>query len=368
MEKNSNIAVLGASGLVGGAIVRKLLKKGYTSIIGTYHSRKPEYDAIQLVQADLTDQKQVEDFFARYQPEYVFVAAAKVGGIVANNTYKAEFIYDNMAIALHVIHAAYKYHVKKLLNLGSSCIYPKLAPQPLKEEYLLTSALEPTNEAYAIAKIAAIKLCRYYNEQYGTNFLSVMPTNLYGPGDNFNLETSHVLPALIRKFYLAKLLNQGDFQSIAQNLRQYPLGFGLDKDINMEDANSIESALARVGVQKECVTLWGTGEVYREFLHVDDMADASVFIMENLEAKNFTQELSLPDYFLNLGCGQDITIKELAMRIKDIVGFKGQIAFDTTKPDGTPKKLLDVSKLFSLGWRPKVGLEEGIRGMVSCEW
>lgn len=362
MQKNSNIAVLGASGLVGGALVRKLLKKGYTSIIGTYHSRKPEYDAIQLVQTDLTDQRQVEDFFARYQPEYVFVAAAKVGGIVANNTYKAEFIYDNMAIALHVIHAAYKYRVKKLLNLGSSCIYPKLAPQPMKEEYLLTSSLEPTNEAYAIAKIAAIKLCRYYNEQYGTNFLSVMPTNLYGTGDNFNLETSHVLPALIRKFYLAKLLNQGDFQSIAQNLRQYPLGFGLDKEINVDDTNSITSVLARVGVQKERVTLWGTGSVYREFMHVDDLADAVVYLMQNVDAEKMKQ--ISPDYFVNVGTGKDLTIKELAYMIKEIIGFKGSIKFDPSKPDGTPKKLQDVSKLHQLGWQHKIELKEGIERVV----
>jgi len=364
MDLTSKIVVFGASGLVGSAIVKRLIKKGYKNIIATYNNHKPELTNIELVRLDCTIQTDVEDFFKDHKPEYVFLAAAKVGGIVANNTYKAEFIYDNMAIALHTVHAAYKYNVTKLLNLGSSCIYPKLAPQPLKEDYLLTSSLEPTNEAYAIAKIAAIKLCRYYNEQYGTNFVSVMPTNLYGPGDNFNLETSHVLPALIRKFYLARLLEQGDFDRITKNLEQYPLGFGLDKEINKSDKDSITEVLARVGIQKECVTLWGTGAVYREFLHVDDMAEASIFVMENLDAKDFTTKLSLPDYFINIGCGEDIRIKDLALLIKEIVGFDGSIKFDTSKPDGTPRKLLDVSKLFSLGWRPKIGLREGIGRMV----
>ncbi len=364
MDLTSKIVVFGASGLVGSAIVKRLIKKGYKNIIATYNNHKPELTNIELVRLDCTIQTDVEDFFKDHKPEYVFLAAAKVGGIVANNTYKAEFIYDNMAIALHTVHAAYKYNVTKLLNLGSSCIYPKLAPQPLKEDYLLTSSLEPTNEPYAIAKIAAIKLCRYYNEQYGTNFISVMPTNLYGDNDNFNLETSHVLPALIRKFYLAKLLIEEAFDLIVKDLQRTPIGFSLDEGIDFNSKDSIVYTLSKVGIEKDYVTLWGTGEVFREFLHVDDMADASIFVMENIDAKDFVHKLSLPDYFVNIGCGRDITIKDLAAIVKKIVGFKGNIAFDTSKSDGTPRKLLDVSKLFSMGWRPKVGLEEGIGRVV----
>lgn len=358
------IVVFGASGLVGSQLVLSLKKKGYEDILGTYHNKKPDNDYAKYIQLDCTDQQEVERFFEQYRPEYVYLAAAKVGGIVANNTYKAEFIYDNLAIALHIIHASYKYNVKKLLNLGSSCIYPKFAPQPMKEEYLLTSPLEPTNEPYAIAKITAIKLCRYYNEQYGTNFVSVMPTNLYGPGDNFNFETSHVLPALIRKFYLAKLLSEDDYDAIARNFVRYPIGFGFDKEMRIDDKDSIVKILSKVGVEKNHVTLWGTGNVYREFLHVEDMVDACIFVMEHLDAKDFIQKLSIPDYFLNIGFGEDITIKEIALLIKNIIGFKGDIVFDTSKPDGTPKKLLDVSKLFSMGWKPKIKLEEGIRRVV----
>ncbi|HOV90161.1 MAG TPA: GDP-L-fucose synthase [Syntrophorhabdaceae bacterium] len=364
MDLTSKIVVFGASGLVGSAIVKRLIKKGYKNIIATYNNHKPEPANIELVRLDCTIQSDVEDFFKDHKPEYVFLAAAKVGGIVANNTYKAEFIYENMAIALHTVHAAYKYNITKLLNLGSSCIYPKLAPQPLKEEHLLTSPLESTNEAYAIAKIAAIKVCRYYNEQYGTNFVSVMPTNLYGPGDNFNLETSHVLPALIRKFYLAKLLREENFDAIAENIRRHPIGFGLDEEIDLKDKSSIVKVLAKIGIIKDYVTLWGSGEVYREFLHVDDMAEASIFVMENLDAVDFTTKLSLADYFINIGCGEDIKIKDLALLIRDVVGFEGDIKFDTSKPDGTPRKLLDVSKLFSLGWRPKIGLREGLGRIV----
>jgi GDP-L-fucose synthase len=354
IDKNIKIYVAGHRGLVGSAILKKLKERGYINII-TYTSKE----------LDLRRQVEVEKFFEKERPEWVFLCAAKVGGILANSTYKAEFIYDNMAIALNVIHASYKYGVKKLLNLGSSCIYPKHSPQPMKEEYLLTSPLEPTNEPYAIAKIAAIKLCRYYNEQYGTNFISVMPTNLYGENDNFNLETSHVLPALIRKFHLAKLLAEEAFDLIAKDLQKYPLGFGLDKEIDIKNRNSIIKALSRVGIEKDNVTLWGTGEVYREFLHVDDMADASIYVMENLNAKDFVEKLSLPDFFLNVGCGEDIKIKDLAMLIKEIVGFKGDIRFDSSKPDGTPRKLLDVSKLFSLGWRPRIELKEGIKRVLN---
>lgn len=306
MRKDSKIYVAGHQGLVGSALMRELTKQGYKNIITRSFS-----------ELDLRKQNDVEKFFEKEQPEYVFLAAAKVGGIYANNTYKAEFIYDNLAIALNVIHAAYKYQVKKLLNLGSSCIYPKLAPQPLKEEYLLTAPLEPTNEPYAIAKIAAIKLCQYYNEQYGTNFISVMPTNLYGPHDNFNLETAHVLPALIRKFHTAKLQNNAS------------------------------------------VTLWGTGTPYREFLYVEDLTRAVVFLMQNHDAKEI-------ETFVNIGTGKDLSIKELGYLIKDIVGFKGNIKFDTTKLDGTPKKLLDVTKIQKLGWKHTVELSEGIKR--AYEW
>jgi len=364
MDKESKIVVLGASGLVGGAIVRKLIEKGYENIIGTYKSRKPNFEKIKLIQVDLTNQLETEKFFKDYQPEYVFLAAAKVGGILANNTYKADFIYENLSIALNVIHSAYKYGVKKLLNLGSSCIYPKYAPQPMKEEYLLTDSLEPTNEPYAIAKISAIKLCRYYNEQYGTNFISAMPSNLYGPGDNFNLETSHVLPALIRKFHLAKLLKEGDIEGIKKDFKKHTIGFGLDKKIDFNDDKSVLEILSQIGItytdsRKVKITLLGSGEVYREFLYVDDLADACVFLMENIDAKDM-QKLCA-DYFVNIGTGEDIKIKDLAVMIRDIVGAECDIVYDRTKPDGTPRKLLDVSKINQLGWKYKTSLEEGIK-------
>jgi GDP-L-fucose synthase len=300
VEKRSKIYVAGHRGLVGSALVRRLQGGGYDNVI--VRTSK---------ELDLRRQAEVESFFEKERPEYVFLAAAKVGGILANSTYKAQFIYDNIMIATNVIHSSYRFGVKKLLNLGSSCIYPKLAPQPMKEEYLLTGALEPTNEPYAIAKIAAIKLCRYYNEQYGTNFLSVMPTNLYGPNDNFDLETSHVLPALIRKFHEAKVKGE------------------------------------------KSVTLWGSGEPYREFLDIDDLADACLFLMERYGAKDIGE-------FINIGTGTDIRIRDLALLVKKIVQYEGEIVQDTTKPDGTPKKLLNVSKMNSLGWRAGTSLEAGI--------
>jgi len=370
MRKESKIFVAGGAGMVGSALIRKLIEKGYINIISTYHTRQPRtrYSApITFFKLDLTDQSDTLNFFETHKPEYVFLAAAKVGGILANNTYKAEFIYNNMAIALNVIHSAYKYGVKKLLNLGSSCIYPKLAPQPLKEEYLLTGPLEPTNEPYAIAKIAAIKLCRYYNEQYGTNFISVMPTNLYGPQDNYNLETAHALPALLRKFHLAKLLEQGDFEGLARDLRTYPIGFGLSLPASATRQDML-SILHKIGISHisqhtelntqnlipVTVHLWGTGSPYREFMHVDDLASACIFLMENYDFAEIGE-------FVNIGTGVDMPIKELATLIKDIVGFKGNIVWDTTKPDGTPRKLLDVSRIKALGWKPEIGLEEGIR-------
>jgi GDP-L-fucose synthase len=362
MEKNAKIFVAGHKGLVGSTILRLLKEKDYTNIICKDKS-----------EIDLRRQEDVERFFESEKPDYVFLAAAKVGGILANSTYPAEFIYDNLAIALNIIHSAYKYGVKKLLNLGSSCIYPKHAPQPMKEEYLLTGYLEPTNEAYAIAKIAAIKLCRYYNQQYETNFISVMPTNLYGPNDNFNLETSHVLPAFIRKFHLAKLLEQGDIEGIKKDFKKYPIGFGLDKEVDFDDNDSIIKVLSKLGITSHpspltphfspltshvSITIWGSGEVYREFLHVDDLADACIYLMENIEARDMMNLCN--DYFVNIGTGIDIKLKDLAFLIKDIVGFKGEIKHDLTKPDGTPRKLLDVSKIKELGWEPKTSLEEGI--------
>ncbi len=318
MEKDSRIFVAGHRGLVGSAIVRRLRAGGYSNIVTRTRS-----------ELDLTRQSAVEEFFREVRPEYVFLAAAKVGGIVANSRYPAEFIHANLMIQTSVIHAAYLAGVKKLLFLGSSCIYPKFAPQPMREEYLLTGELEPTNEPYAVAKIAGIKMCQAYNRQYGTNFLSVMPTNLYGPHDNFDLETSHVLPAMIRKFHEAKLAMERRGQ-------------------------------ARVSPAPE-VVLWGTGSPRREFLHVDDLADASVFLMEKEEAGR-DPGTSL----INIGAGKDITIRELAELVGDTVGFKGGISWDASRPDGTPRKLLDVSRLASLGWKPRIGLREGIR--QTYEW
>jgi GDP-L-fucose synthase len=360
MEKDSKIYIAGNTGLVGSAIVRKLKAEGYTNLVFTPY---PEYD--------LRNQQQVEDFFRREKPDYVFLAAAKVGGILANSTYPAEFIYDNLMIATNVIHASYKYGAKKLLNLGSSCIYPKLAPQPLKEEYLLTGPLEPTNEPYAIAKIAAIKLCRYFNKQYGTNFISVMPTNLYGPGDNFNLETSHVLPAILRKMHLAKCLENNDWDSIRKDLYKRP--------IEHIDGNSSDQAIIKIlekyGIYRSTsipslknkkeisvnscnswtvsLKLWGTGTPRREFLYVDDLADAVFFLMNNYNATDIGE-------FVNIGTGKDITIKELAEIVKEIVGFKGEIEWDTSKPDGTPQKLLNVERIHKLGWKAKISLKDGI--------
>ncbi|RSD35368.1 MAG: GDP-L-fucose synthase [Methanohalophilus sp.] len=287
--------------MVGSAIKRNLESKGYTNLICRTHS-----------ELDLTDQQAVNEFFESEKPEYVFLAAAKVGGILANSTYPAEFIYDNLMIEANIINAAHTQGVKKLLFLGSSCIYPKFAPQPMKEEYLLTGELESTNEAYAVAKIAGIRLCKHYNQQYNTNFISVMPTNLYGPNDNFDLETSHVMPALIRKFHEAKINKTPE------------------------------------------VTIWGSGSPKREFLHVDDMADACVYLMENYDYASIGE-------FVNIGTGKDISIKELAELIKDVVGYEGDIIYDASKPDGTPRKLLDVTRLHSLGWKHSISLKEGIR-------
>ena len=367
MKQDSKIYIAGGTGMVGSSIIKRLLSSGYTNIVSNYYKRKPDLNlnlsSVSFIELDLRRQEDTERFFEKERPEYVFLAAAKVGGILANSTYKADFIYDNIMIASNVIHSAYKYEVKKLLNLGSSCIYPKYAPQPMKEEYLLTGPLEPTNEPYAIAKISAIKLCKYYNEQYGTNFISVMPTNLYGLGDNFNLETAHVLPALIRKFHLAKLLREKKYEEIKKDFQRFPVGFNLNLNLDLD------LILSKLGITSEYVMLWGTGEPYREFLYVDDLADACVFLMERYDAMRSAPSSTLAEgigEFINIGTGDDIKIKDIAKLIKKIVGFDGDIKWDTTKPDGTPRKLLDVSRLKALGWEPKVSLEEGIRR--TYEW
>ncbi|MBU6392492.1 MAG: GDP-L-fucose synthase [Planctomycetes bacterium] len=342
MEKNAKIYVAGHRGMVGSSIVRKLNADGYTNIVTRASA-----------ELDLRRQLDVETFFERERSEYVFFAAGKVGGILANNTYKAEFIYDNIIMATNVIHSAYRYGAKKLLNLGSSCIYPKFAPQPMKEECLLTGSLELTNEPYAIAKIAAIKLCKYYNERYGTNFTSAMPSNLYGQNDNFDLETCHVLPALIRKFHLAKLLRQKNYDEIKKDLNTFPVGFSLNLNLNPD------LILEKLGITSEYLLLWGSGEPYREFLYVNDLVDACIFLMERYSAKEIGE-------FVNIGTGEDIKIKDLAKLVKEIVKYDGEIKHDLSKPDGMPRKLLDISKIKSLGWKSKTNLEEGIK--KTYEW
>ena len=342
MEKHAKIYVAGHRGLVGSAIVRRLKAEGFDNIITRSHA-----------ELDLTDQAQVNNFFAREKPEYVFLAAAKVGGIMANKTYPAEFIYKNLMIGCNVVEACYQNGVKKLLNLGSSCIYPRLAPQPMKEDALLTSELEPTNEAYAIAKIAAIKLCRYYNQQYGTNFISVMPTNQYGAGDNFNMETAHLLPMLMRRFHLAKLLQHNDFDAIIKDIKKYKLGWGLDEKINFEDEASIISTLAQIGAYKNKVVVWGDGSVFREMMDADDLADACFYLMQNKDAKDIGELVNITD-------GTDIQLKNLIELTARIVGYEGIIEYDTTKPNGTPRKLMDATKIKALGWVPKIKLEDGI--------
>jgi len=300
MKKDAKIYVAGHHGLVGSALIRSLQRHGYTQIVTLTHQ-----------QLDLKNSQAVQQFYLEYKPEYVFLAAAKVGGIVANNTYPADFIYDNLMIQNNIIHAAYQHGVHKLLFLGSSCIYPKMAKQPIKESYLLNGYLEPTNEAYAVAKIAGLKMCAAYNRQYGTDFISVMPTNLYGPGDNYDLQNSHVLPALIRKMHEAKVTGT------------------------------------------PTITLWGTGTPKREFLYSDDLADACVYLVENHHAKDIGE-------CINIGVGEDISIADLASQVASVVGYQGQIKFDHQHPDGTPRKLLDVSRLHALGWLAKTSLREGI--------
>ncbi len=342
MDKGAKIYVAGHNGMVGSAIVRRLKKSGYNHIITRT-----------LDELDLGNQAATADFFAKEKPEYVFLAAAKVGGIVANNRYRAQFIYENMMIQNNVIHHSYLNSVKKLLFLGSSCIYPRLAPQPIKEEYLLTGELEQTNEPYAIAKIAGIKMCEAYHSQYGCNFVSIMPTNLYGPNDNYNLETSHVLPALIRKMHLGKALMNNDWAAVRADMDKRPV-----EGVNGKaDQKAIETVLAKYGIDKTHITLWGTGSPLREFLHVDDMAAAAVFVMQHYDAPD-----TAPSH-LNVGCGEDQTIKQLAESVQKITGYNGKIIWDTTKPDGTPKKQLDVTRLSQLGCKPEISLEKGIESV-----
>ena len=379
--------------MVGSAITRNLKDNGYINLV---YSQFPPYD--------LMDQGIVAAFFEKEKPEYVFLAAAKVGGIMSNNTYRAQFLYENLMIQNNIIHQSYLHGVNKLLFLGSSCIYPKNCPQPIKEEYLLTNELEYTNEPYAIAKIAGIKMCESYNIQYGTNFLSVMPTNLYGPNDNYNLSTSHVLPAMIRKMHLGKCLENNDWDELRKDLKKYPI-----EEIDEKSAEpEILHILSKYGIQPGTsnqqavtITLWGTGKPFREFLYVDDVADACIFLMQNInftDLKAFSSSPSalysepgtlcpnpcalspsphtlsselcalspsphadIKNTHINIGTGKDLTIKELADLIKDIIGFKGHLNWDSSKPDGTPRKLLDVSKINRLGWKERIRLEDGIK-------
>lgn len=381
MELKSKIYLAGHRGLVGSAIKKNLVAKGYTNIITRTHK-----------ELDLTNQLAVADFFRKEKIDYVILAAAKVGGIVANNTYRGEFIYENLMIQNNVIHQSYLNGVKKLLFLGSTCIYPKDAPQPMKEEYLLTSELEYTNEPYAIAKIAGIKMCESYNIQYGSNFIAVQPTNLYGPNDNFDLEKSHVLPALVRKIHLCKALENNDWKTIRNDLNKLPIegvdGSSTDEEIlNILSKYGVRHSVVREGnsdsiKQTETdapelseveglvlseVEVWGSGKPMREFLWSEDMADACVHLMEKIDFKDVSKgQTEIKNTHINIGTGQEISIKDLANTIKEVIGFKGKLYFNTSKPDGTMRKLTDSSKLESLGWKYSVALREGIERMY--EW
>ena len=382
LDKQAKIYVAGHRGLVGSAIWNNLLQRGYTNLVGRTHG-----------ELDLTDQLAVRRFFDEERPDAVVLAAAFVGGIMANSLYRADFIMQNMLIQCNVIGEAYRHRVQKLLFLGSTCIYPKLAPQPMKEDSLLTSPLEYTNEEYAIAKIAGLKMCESYNLQYGTNFIAVMPTNLYGPNDNFHLENSHVMPAMIRKVYLAKLLHDGDWDAIRRDMDRRPV----EGVTGTSSCEAILDVLAHYGIYNNKVVLWGTGTPLREFLWSEDMADASVHVLLNVD---FADIIGIEKYssvhygadangvvnrdnsagrggaipqlgeirncHINVGTGKELTIRELSRLVAKVVGFEGTIEFDATKPDGTPRKLIDVSKLHRLGWTHKVEIEEGVRRLF--EW
>jgi GDP-L-fucose synthase len=354
MNKNSSIYIAGHTGLVGSALHQRLKADGYSNLIVRSHS-----------DLDLTSQSDVETFFQSEKPEYVFLAAAKVGGIMANLTYPAEFIYINLSIQNNVIHAAWKTSVKRLFFLGSSCIYPKECPQPMKEEQLLTGPLEPTNEPYAIAKIAGIKMCQSFNRQYGTRYLCIMPTNLYGPNDNFDLETSHVVPAMIRKFHLAKLAEQGDWEGIKKDEQKYgAIPDEVKQSIGFRPSFSNNQKLS--SGFNPLVLLWGSGNPRRELLHVDDLADACISLsrLEEDVLQKFYETKHTP--LLNIGCGEDRTIKEIASIVSEVVGYKGDVHWDQSKPDGTLQKLLDISRIKRLGWKPTINLKEGIRSVY--EW
>ncbi len=346
MERNAKIYVAGHRGLVGSAIWRCLADRGYTNLIGRTHAA-----------LDLTDGVAVKRFFDEEQPEYVILAAAHVGGIMANNTYRADFIYDNLQIQQNVIGEAWRHNVKKLLMLGSTCIYPREAPQPIREESLLTGELEYTNEPYALAKIAGLKLCESFNLQYGTNFLAVMPTNLYGPNDNFHLENAHVMPAMIRKIFLAQALRNGNWQAIRADLCQRPI-----EEIDAQTpAAKIKESLVRYGITESAVTLWGSGKPLREFLWSEDMAEACIHIMERVNFADLKGSgKQVRNCHINIGTGEEISIASLAHLIAATIGYEGEIRFDTSKPDGTPRKLCDVGKLHRLGWRHRVDIREGV--------
>ena len=375
---DTKILVAGGTGLVGSAIIRKLEARGYTQITGTYHSRQPaaHSEHVNYVQANLLDQQQVKQLYTDLQPQWVFIAAAKVGGIIANNTFRGQFLYENLQMQNNLIHEAYMANVPKVMFLGSSCIYPKNAPQPMQETHLLTDELEYTNEPYAIAKIAGMKMCENYNLQYGTNFIPVMPTNLYGPNDNYHLEHSHVLPALIRKIHLAHCLETHDWEAVRKDFARRPL-----RDINGESAQTaIEAELKNQGIipgNPVTLRLWGSGNPRREFLHSDDLADACVFLMQNLDfqdilKQDFHIENTEPPVLeevrnthINIGTGKDVSIYELAEMIRNVVGFKGTIDWDTSKPDGTYRKLLDVSKLNRYGWKEKIDFENSLNSIYA---
>jgi len=358
MDLKDKIYIAGHRGLVGSAIVRQLESRGFTNLLMRTHK-----------ELDLTNQAQVQNFFTQEKPDFVILAAAKVGGIHANKTYPADFIYQNMMIEANVINSAYESKVKRLLFLGSTCIYPKAVEQPMREDALLTDVLEPTNEPYAIAKIAGIKLCESYNRQHGTDFRSVMPTNLYGEGDNFNLENSHVIPAVIRKLHLAKCLENNDWQTIRDDINKNPI-----KGITEQSGNDqITEILAQQGIKLKIknstlnivVEIWGSGKALREFLHVSDMAQASLFVLE-LDEETYQANTKSMLSHINVGTGKDVTIREMAETIKEIVDYKGKLIFDTTKPDGAIRKLIDVTRLSDMGWEYSVDIKDGLS--KTYEW
>lgn len=353
LDKSSKIYVAGHHGLVGSAIWNNLRQRGYTRLVGKSHQ-----------ELDLLNPVDVKDFFDRERPDAVVLAAAHVGGIMANLNYRADFIYQNLQIQQNVIGESFRHDVKKLLFLGSTCIYPRMAPQPMKEEALLTSELEYTNEPYAIAKIAGLKMCESFDIQYGCNYVAVMPTNLYGPNDNFHLENSHVLPAMIRKVYLAKCLNENDWEAVRRDINLRPVE-GVD---GRNTDQEILAKLAKFGITPEAVTLWGTGSPLREFLWSEEMADASVHVLLNVDFKD-TYDPANPEIrncHINVGTGKELTIKSLAEKVVSEIGFKGKLLWDASKPDGTPRKLIDVNKLHRLGWHHKVEIDEGIHRLY--EW